>query len=210
MSDDDVLKVQAQKAELRDMLRRRRALAFDEDRKLGGLASRHLVDIVKAHLFNPAPHIVAGYMPIGNEIDPRPLMIHFASLGAKLVLPEVVEKEEPLRFRAWSPGDVLVSGPMGTLQPQETQNELNPDLILVPLLGFDCAGVRLGQGGGFYDRTLALARERKARIFGVAFEAQEVDVLPKEPHDQLLDGMILPSSFIIWQENRHIKYLKQN
>ena len=210
MTGDRSANKKAQKSELRIHLRGIRARAFEADQAEGGLAANRLIEIAEAFLPANIPTCVAGYIPIGGEIDPRPLLVHFKTLGAQLSMPLVLDKSEPLEFRAWSPGDVLDSGAMHTLQPMRTCEIRVPDLFILPLLGFDRRGNRIGQGGGFYDRTIALARERAVAVYGVAFDTQEVDSLPSEPHDQMLDGVITPSSLMVWDENRQIRYLTQN
>ncbi len=101
------------KQAFRDKLRRRRARAFLEDQAHGAAAAGQVAGIAAALLEPPLPRVVAGYMPISNEMDPRPLMAAFAAAGARLCLPEVIEKGAALRFRAWAPGDLLSSGQLG-------------------------------------------------------------------------------------------------
>lgn len=194
----------------RDKLRRRRARAFAEDQAHGAVAAVHIVKMAAALFEPPLPRVVAGYMPISNELDPRPLMAAFAAAGARLCLPEVVEKGTRLRFRAWAPGDLLSSGILGTVHPVAEAEELVPDFLIVPVLGVDARGVRLGQGGGFYDRTLAALRaEGDVRVFGAAFDEQMVDELPRAEHDQLLDGVICPTSLMVWDDQRQRTFLAQ-
>ncbi len=199
-----------EKQNIRQKLRRKRAQAFQVDQDNGALAADLLAQKGETLVSLPDVSIVAGYIPIGSEIDPRPLMSRFVPNGAKLCLPEVVNKNQALQFRTWSPGDMLISGLLGTLQPMSSAQIVEPDLVLVPLLGLDLKGVRLGQGGGFYDRTLALLKSNGARAYGVAFDEQIVDDLPNEPHDQLLDGVITPSLCKIWNEERQANYIAQD
>lgn len=134
--------------------------------------------------------VVAGYWPLGDEIDPRPLMAALAGLGCRLALPVVVSRAAPLEFRVWAAGDVLEAGPHGTAHPPETAPRLCPDVLLVPLLGFDRGGWRLGYGGGYYDRTLESLRENaQVRAIGLAFAAQEMAAVPRDGHDQPLDAI---------------------
>lgn len=198
------------KQKIREKLRRKRAQAFEADRSEGARAALGLAEMGSELVINMQASIVAGYIPVGSEIDPRPLMLSFQTAGASLCLPEVVEKGSPLIFRAWSPGNMLVSGLLGTLQPGPEQAKLTPDFVLVPLLGVDEEGVRLGQGGGFYDRTLPHLRAQGARAFGVAFDAQLVTALPREDHDQLLDGVITPSCCKVWEPGGQARYLAQS
>ena len=134
--------------------------------------------------------IVAGYVPIGSEIDPQPLMEKLAGAGAKLALPRL-DDDGTMSFRLWSPGDSLEDKPFGLSEPSSNAVAVKPGLILVPLLGFDNQGNRLGYGKGHYDRALAELRADGA-VFacGVAFHAQMIDDLPAEDHDQPLDWAV--------------------
>ncbi|MEQ9314481.1 MAG: 5-formyltetrahydrofolate cyclo-ligase [Henriciella sp.] len=131
--------------------------------------------------------IVSGYMPIGSEIDPLPLMDKLAEAGAQLCLPRV-EDDGAMSFRLWTPGDPLEDRPFGLREPLENSIRTEPTLLLVPLLGFDKLGTRLGYGKGHYDKALERLRA-DGRVFacGLAFHAQMLDELPPEPHDQPLD-----------------------
>lgn len=198
----------SEKQKIREKLRRKQAMAFQNDIKGGQILADQLADMADLLMFKNHS-IVAGYVPIGNELDPRPLLAKFLEVGAQLCLPEVIDKQSELQFRAWQPGDMLTTGLLGTLQPLEQAEILLPDLILAPLLGIDELGVRIGQGGGFYDRSLVSLYERGGCAFGVAFDSQLVDILPREAHDQLLDGLITPSCCKWWNEDRQVTYLEQ-
>lgn len=133
---------------------------------------------------------VSAYYPVGSEIDPRPLYAALLARGLAGGLPVVAGKGKPLRFRRWRPGEALVPGVLGIGVPPSDAPEVEPDLLLVPLLAFDRRGYRLGYGGGFYDRTLAVLRERgKVLAVGVGFADQEVASVPSGPGDQRLDGI---------------------
>ncbi len=204
------------KKDLRQKLYRKRSQAFQNDQNSEDCAAQKLVDMAAPIIERPVLHldlsetVIAGYIPIGSEIDPRPLMTEFHKRGAVLCMPEVVEKDAPLQFREWSPGDLLISGALGTLQPLSTARTLDPDVMLLPLVGVDQKGVRLGQGGGFYDRTIAKYSGKDLLTLGLAFEAQIVEDLPKDIHDQYLDGLISPSCCKVWAEDRKARYLKQS
>jgi 5-formyltetrahydrofolate cyclo-ligase len=126
-----------------------------------------------------------------GEIDVRPLLHALADRGVALALPVVVDRKGPMIFRGWTPGDPLEPGPLKTVHPSPCASEVMPDWLLVPLMGFDCRGYRLGMGGGFYDRTLAAlaAVGRLPMTLGLAFSAQEVDELPIEGHDCPLNAV---------------------
>ena len=134
---------------------------------------------------------ISGYWPIQSEIDIRPLLLSLHSLGHTLCLPIVVAPAAPLKFRQWSPGDALTSGPFSTLEPHEFRPQINPKVVIVPLLAFDGRGNRLGYGGGYYDRTLAILRKRVGTLaVGAAYEAQKVDSVPHDKLDQRLDAIV--------------------
>ncbi len=140
-------------------------------------------------LFNPST--VAGYYPLGSEINPLPLLEALEQGGTQLALPVVVKENAPLEFRIYKTGDKLKKGLEGALEPLKTAQPANPDIVLVPLLGFDETGNRIGQGKGYYDRTLgALRNERAVLAIGLAFEGQREQTLPFEAHDQDLDAVI--------------------
>jgi 5-formyltetrahydrofolate cyclo-ligase len=135
--------------------------------------------------------VISGYLPIGSEADVLPLLRALAAQGARLALPVVPGKAAPLLFRAWRPGEGLEQGVYGTSHPPPAAPELEPDLLLVPLLAFDASGARLGYGGGYYDRTLAALRRRRGTVaVGIGFEAQLFPGLPVGAHDERLDFMV--------------------
>jgi len=135
--------------------------------------------------------IVSGYSPIRNEIDPVPWMRKLAEAGVKLALPAVLARGKSLAFRAWSPDDRLMLGPLGILEPSPAAAELVPDIMLVPLAAFDAAGHRIGYGAGHYDYTLAHLRKTKAiTAVGVAFAVQQIKAVPALPHDVALDFVL--------------------
>ena len=141
--------------------------------------------------------VVAGFVPIRSEIDPRPLMQRLAGHGAILALPVIGARDAPLSFRLWSADTVLVPGPLGILQPAATAPLCEPDIVLVPLVAFDRTGHRIGYGGGYYDRTLhALRARRTIRALGVAFAMQEVETVPASRHDALLDAVLTEAGVI--------------
>jgi 5-formyltetrahydrofolate cyclo-ligase len=133
--------------------------------------------------------IIAGYAAIGSEADPFPLMAALAAQGHPLCLPRTEGKQ--IVFRSWKPGDPLVVGRMNVPEPDAKAKERRPDLLIVPLIAFDRHGYRLGYGAGYYDRYLSEHRaKRTIRAIGIAFAGQEIDELPREPHDEQLDAVV--------------------
>ena len=135
--------------------------------------------------------IVSGYSPIRSEIDPFPLMRKLAEAGATLALPAVMARGKSLAFRAWSPDDRLMLGPLGIPEPSPAAAELVPDIMLIPLAAFDAQGHRIGYGAGHYDYTLAHLRKTKTiTAIGLAFAAQEIEAVPALSHDVPLDYVL--------------------
>ncbi|UPY39046.1 5-formyltetrahydrofolate cyclo-ligase [Sediminicoccus sp. KRV36] len=124
--------------------------------------------------------LVGGFWPMGSEIDTRPLLDALHARGHAIALPVTPPRGQPLFFRPWRPGIAMARGPMGTQHPAEGAPVI-PDWLIIPLLAFDRSGARLGYGGGYYDRTLALLRHAKA--IGVAYSTQEIPQVPTGPHD---------------------------
>ncbi|MEM9053893.1 MAG: 5-formyltetrahydrofolate cyclo-ligase [Pseudomonadota bacterium] len=153
-------------------------------------AGETLADKFPLKLFERYGPTVALYLPIGSEIDPRPLMDKLVNAGAKFALPCVLD-DGSMIYRHYTRGDPLEKRAFGLLEPFHKVPEVQPTLILTPLLAFDRQGNRLGYGKGHYDRAIARLREQ-GRVFicGLAFHGQEVDALPAEPHDIPLDWVM--------------------
>ncbi len=144
--------------------------------------------------------IVSGFMPLKSEINPLPLMRKLAGQGARLALPVIAGRGKPLLMRAWGFDDPLDRGQWGIREPKAEAAEVEPDVILVPLLAFDRAGQRIGYGAGYYDQTLARLRARKAvTAIGIAFAAQEVPAVPSTPRDERLDLVLTEREVIDWR-----------
>ncbi|WP_424812571.1 5-formyltetrahydrofolate cyclo-ligase [Roseococcus sp. YIM B11640] len=143
-------------------------------------AGQALRDVVLREMPPPPGALVGGFWPMGEEIDTRPTLEALLALGHGIALPVTTPRGQPLFFRRWSPGTEMAPGPFGTTHPAEGE-PVSPQWLLVPLLAFDRRGARLGYGGGYYDRTLALLPG--AIAIGVAYAAQEVPEVPTETHD---------------------------
>ncbi|MDO8288542.1 MAG: 5-formyltetrahydrofolate cyclo-ligase [Parvibaculum sp.] len=177
------------KKEARLLAKSRRAVAFEKFEGLGG--GLFVQPFIQSIPIAPSA-VVAAYVAKGDEADPSVLTDILSGHGCKIVLPRVVGPDQPLTFCAWKRGDQLVPGPFGILEPKASAPELVPDIVIVPLLAYGAQGQRLGYGGGYYDRTLALLRARNPAILviGLAFAAQEVTHLAIESNDQALDWIV--------------------
>lgn len=132
--------------------------------------------------------VLAFCWPYKGEYDARFLARALRERGAMTALPVVAAPKTPLVFREWHPGVRLASGVLGIPYPADSP-EVVPDAVIVPLVGFDDAGYRLGYGGGYFDRTLA-ALERKPVVIGVAYESAHLDTIHPQPHDVPMDWVV--------------------
>jgi 5-formyltetrahydrofolate cyclo-ligase len=127
-------------------------------------------------------------MPLKSEINPLPLLQRLSEAGARLALPAIAGRGKPLIMRAWEFGASLDRGQWGIREPKPEAPEVEPDILLVPLLAFDRAGYRLGYGAGYYDMTIHRLRGLKpVTAVGIAFAVQEVPKIPTTPRDERLD-----------------------
>jgi 5-formyltetrahydrofolate cyclo-ligase len=133
------------------------------------------------------PSLLAVYWPLSGEPDLSETYAQLASEGAMLALPVVVRRHAALEFAAWTPGEAMVLDPMGVAVPQELRTVARPPALLVPCLGFNAQGYRLGYGGGFYDRTLAAAP--RPLTLGIAYACQQA-AFDADSHDVPLDAVI--------------------
>lgn len=179
----------AEKSRLRAELKRARAASRAAHPGAGEALALKLSGVL-GELCLSGPGFLAGYWPTGSEIDPRPAM---QASGLSLLLPVVIKRDEALAFRRWSPGDPLARGLAGTQEPCVQAESETPDIVLVPGLGFDVEGFRLGYGGGYYDRTLvALRSRRKVLAIGLCFDEQVIAQIPRGPFDQRVDWILTP------------------
>jgi 5-formyltetrahydrofolate cyclo-ligase len=155
-------------------------------------ASKHGLQLLKDM---PTTTIIGLYAPIGDELDPRIFGHSLEKAGFKLALPVIETKGAPLLFKLWGQGDPLIKGAYDIQEPEATAPTIIPDVIIVPLLGYDDDCYRLGWGGGYYDRTIAKYSAIKA--FGFAYAAQIIDKLPREKHDLPLQGIITETGIIL-------------
>lgn len=181
------------KAALRSEARHLRAAAAKAARGAGEAFLERLSS--GPELPHAAP--ISAYWPMASELDVVPAMTALNEAGHGICLPVMLGPARPLVFRRWTPGLALQEAGFGTSEPPPEAEELVPEVLIVPLLAFDRAGYRLGYGGGFYDRTLAVLRaEHRVLAIGAAFAAQEVAKVPREATDLALDWIVTEAEAI--------------
>ncbi|WP_343730596.1 5-formyltetrahydrofolate cyclo-ligase [Duganella sp.] len=135
------------------------------------------------------PAALGVYWPLRDEPDLHAAYAELARLGARLLLPVVVQKDAALEFAEWSLGEEMVKDKMGVAVPAALRLQTAyPPALLVPCLGFNPQGYRLGYGGGFYDRTLARHTPRPQTL-GIAYQCLQVP-FASDDHDVALDHII--------------------
>ena len=146
-----------------------------------------------ARLFAQEP-VVAGYVAMGSEADPTKLLSAAHAAGCNIVLPHVMSKAQPMRFLSHEWDAPLHKGAFGLMQPAADAPPVTPDVVLIPLVGFDREGNRLGQGAGHYDRALSVLPN--AIRIGIAWSCQEFAALPADPWDEPLHAICTEKEWI--------------
>jgi 5-formyltetrahydrofolate cyclo-ligase len=147
-------------------------------------ARRRLVENVDLLRFET----IGLYWPIRGEIDCRELARTHAERGGVVALPVVVERGAPVEFWRWQPGARMSRGLWDIPIPAERE-VVQPDALIVPLVGFDDSCYRLGYGGGYYDRTLAAATKRPFCV-GLGFNSGALGTIYPQMHDIPLDAIV--------------------
>lgn len=185
------------KKQLRRDLRLRRA-GLDSRKRLqrDKAIGTQLLRLVREKGFNT----VAAFLAFDGEPNLEAALIELAGAGKRLALPIVheVPGRDYMTFRSWSPGEPLQANRFGILEPVHGGEVPIPaiDLVLVPLVGWDRTGARLGMGGSFYDRAFQpFAQLDKPLRLGVAYLEQECDEIPLDPWDIRLHGMLTPGGW---------------
>lgn len=149
-----------------------------------------------------AGDVVSGFWPIRSEVDIKPFMCALHDRGARLCLPAILDRTT-IVFRAYEPAMPLIPMAFGTRGPGPDAAILDPQIMLVPLAAFDPSGHRIGYGGGYFDRAIARLRARglAPRLVGVAFDCQEIDAVPSQPHDVVLDEILTESGLRAFRQH---------
>ncbi|MGE3849468.1 MAG: 5-formyltetrahydrofolate cyclo-ligase [Gammaproteobacteria bacterium] len=162
-------------------------------------ATAAIVTHLRAGLPAPETLTLAFFAPFRAEPDLRPLVDEWRAAGARTALPVVVARGQPMEFRLWWPGAPVRRGAFSLPEPDGTPL-VTPQVVLLPPVGFDAEGYRLGYGGGFFDRTLAALTPAPLKI-GVAFEAARVESIRPQPYDVPLDFVITEAG--VWRVGAH-------
>ncbi|WP_207540523.1 5-formyltetrahydrofolate cyclo-ligase [Sabulicella rubraurantiaca] len=175
------------KAERELLIARRLLVPREERESRDDIISDRLLGLL-TEATGGTPPVLGFYWPFKGEYDPRPLVRALHRRGTRLALPVVIERRRPLIFREWWPGASMSPGVWNIPVPSEGE-ALIPDILLVPLVGFDCCSYRLGYGGGYYDRTLA-AMTPKPLAVGIGFEISRLETIYPQLHDVPMDLII--------------------
>ena len=185
-------------AEIRQWRRERRAELIERRIALPQQQRAEFSERIRRTIGEAFPQLkdalIGFYWPIHGEVGLHGLVRSLIEAGARAALPVVVAKQEPLEFRAWQPGASLARGVWNIPIPAEEQL-VRPSALLVPLVGFDNRGYRLGYGGGFYDRTLA-ALNPKPLAIGVGYELGRLATIHAQPHDVPMDALVTEAGVV--------------
>ncbi len=132
-----------------------------------------IANSLRQRIHQLAPTLIGVYWPIQQEPDLQDCFRQLHNEGYQLALPIVVAKSEPLKFVAWAPDDTMDQDEFGIPIPQQREHALQPDLLIIPCVGFNLQCYRLGYGGGFYDRTLAACPS--VQSIGLAYQLLEAE-----------------------------------
>jgi 5,10-methenyltetrahydrofolate synthetase len=167
------------------------------------LVDRHhraaqLQEVLRVWLATRSDRAIGAYWPIKGEFDALPALFRWSEFDERrrIGLPVVHRETKQLRFHVWYPGCEMEEDAYGIPKPRDTP-AFEPTLLLVPCVGYGPGGIRLGYGGGFYDRTLASLQPRPFTV-GLAYSHACVPWLVGEPHDVPLDA-ILNEDGVAWQ-----------
>ena len=164
------------------LIEARKAVSPEERTEAAAAIAERLAGLVKPG------QVFSFYWPMKGELDFRPLATRLHALGITPALPVVVEKGHPMVFRPWAPKAAMRRGIWNIPEP-DTEDTVVPDVTLAPVVGFSEDGYRLGYGGGYFDRTLAVLAPRPLAI-GVGLDIQRIATIRPMPHDIRLDAIM--------------------
>ena len=163
--------------------------------------SVHLQQVLRVWLVTRPETSIGAYWPIKGEFDAMPALFRWTEgegYGRLIGLPVIDRETKQLDFHVWYPGCPMEDDAYGIPKPKGT-DKFEPEMLLVPCVGFGDNGVRLGYGGGFYDRTLAALTPRPFTV-GIGYAHGYVPWLQAEPHDVPLDAMLTEDG-VFWERD---------
>ncbi|HTT06962.1 MAG TPA: 5-formyltetrahydrofolate cyclo-ligase [Steroidobacteraceae bacterium] len=178
------------------LLAERQALSTSAHRA----ASRAIGERLAALLQASRPAIVGAYWPIRREFNPLPLLQQLIDSGTRVALPSILQKNAPLEFRLWRPGARLAVGVYDIPYPAEGE-AVTPDTLVIPLVGYDLAGYRLGYGGGYYDRTVPTLSPCP-RLIGLGFTGGQLQTIYPQAYDIRMDCIVTDAATLELAGNR--------
>ncbi|MDP1974365.1 MAG: 5-formyltetrahydrofolate cyclo-ligase [Alphaproteobacteria bacterium] len=191
------------KLALREKLKIKREIA---SKQIGETAPFKIRDLFLNYFKFETPQVIAVYWPINSELNVLPLAEALRQQNHILCLPRIITPNGALEFGVWSESSHLVKGTFGTMTISPDAPKVNPTIWLMPLLGFDRQGHRLGYGKGHYDRTLEKCRKIEDILaIGIGFAAQEVPSVFHETHDERLNFMVTEKEVIKFNENSFLR-----
>ena len=150
-------------------------------------ADARIIAALSAWLDEHQPRSLGGYLAMPGEPELMPLYEGLAARGIALAMPVAVQKQAALIYQRWLPGEPLSRDASGMQAPAARDAQIAPDVVLAPCVGFNDQGFRLGFGGGYFDRTLAVTPRPTA--LGIAYASTRVR-FTADPHDIALDLII--------------------
>jgi 5-formyltetrahydrofolate cyclo-ligase len=160
-----------------ELIARRMAVPAATRRAWGAVIEQAIAELIASS----KRQTIGFYWPFKAEFDPRPLVRRLISDGLRAALPAVIEKKAPMEFRLWTPESEMEDGIWNIPVPKR-RDVVVPDLVLAPVVGFDAESYRLGYGGGYFDRTLAVLAPRPMAV-GVGFELGRLATVYPQAHD---------------------------
>lgn len=188
------------KAERTRLREARMTLPIAERKEIGEALAVHLRQVLKDRFSRMQNVTFSAYWPIKGEPDLRPLMAKLHNAGVTVALPLVESRGAPLAFRRWTPETRMIRGDWNIPVPPPDAQVVTPDIALAPLVGWTADGYRLGYGGGYFDRTLAVLTP-KPFVIGIGFEAAQLTTIFPQRHDIPLD-LILTEAGVRYEQVR--------
>lgn len=182
------MKIDQKKKKLRILSSKKRAILYRDNQYSSSKLVKKILEIENLDKIK----IIASFISIKTEISTKPLNDFLISIGKKICLPVILNNNNYLIFRSFNKKIILIKGKYNIPIPDETREEMLPDLILTPCLAFDKYGYRLGYGGGYYDRTFIQLKKIDHPFIsvGLAYDDQKINKVSKDYNDQKIDYIL--------------------